>query len=108
MGQYFYIVNETKKQFLHPHAFDEGLKLAEFGSSSNGSLKALAFLLSDNDVHPWEHELNGTWAGDKITIAGDYGPDDRKDSEGKPCNLHHLACEEFEDISAKCRGMAEL
>jgi len=45
MGQYFIIVNETKKEYLHPHKFDDGLKLLEFGLSSYGTLFALALLL---------------------------------------------------------------
>lgn len=27
MGQYYYVVNVTKKQYLHPHKFGEGIKL---------------------------------------------------------------------------------
>lgn len=77
MGQYFKIVNLDKKQFLHPHKFDDGLKLMEFGRSSDGTMAGLAILLADSNGRgggdcrsesPWV----GTWAGDRIVITGDY------------------------------------
>ena len=45
MGQYFLIVNLDKKEYLHPHKFGDGLKLLEFGCSSQGTLTALTLLL---------------------------------------------------------------
>jgi hypothetical protein len=85
MGQYFYCVNLDKKQYLHPHAFGDGLKLLEFGASACGTLTALAILLSDGngrgcgDLHvPEDHplvELVGSWCGDRIVVAGDYADD---------------------------------
>ena len=78
MGQYFYIVNTAKKQYLHPHKLGEGLKLFELGTNC---MHALAWLLADNDG-------GGQWAGDPIVIAGDYGT-----------GMHSTAQDEFEDIS---------
>ncbi len=79
MGQYFIVVNKTKKEYLHPHVFDDGLKLMEFGCSSDGTMTALALLLrqstGDGGGDFSEHEkfpIVGTWAGDSITIVGDY------------------------------------
>lgn len=75
MGQYYIAVNKTKKQFLYPHAFDDGLKAWEI--VANGSmLKALGYLLvksdggGSGDLH--ENQLVGYWAGDEIVIIGDY------------------------------------
>jgi hypothetical protein len=31
MGQYYYVVNMNKKQYLNPHKFNDGLKACEFG-----------------------------------------------------------------------------
>jgi hypothetical protein len=107
MGQYFYIVNPAKKEYLHPHKFDEGLKLAEFGSSSEGSLKALAWLLADNGDHPWPHPMMSHWVGDPIVVAGDYGPRDQE-LNGDKVSLHKLASETFEDISEKCLSICDL
>jgi hypothetical protein len=76
MGQYHYPVNLTKKQYLDPHKFGDGLKLREFGCSSHGTLTALTYLLAssngrgggDFDEGSWA----GKWAGDRIAIIGYY------------------------------------
>lgn len=65
MGQYHYIVNLTKREFLHPHQFGNGLKLMEFGNSQGGVLAALAMLLMPER----------SWEGDRIAIVGDYAED---------------------------------
>lgn len=91
MGQYHLILNLDKRQYLEPHAFGEGAKLLEFGCSMEGTMTALAALLArDNgkgggDLYPPEGTsdtaLIGSWAGDRIVIAGDYGePGDLVDS----------------------------
>lgn len=88
MGQYHLIVNETKRQYLHPRFFNDGAKLMEFGNSGGATLLALTVLLAqDNgggggdfgsrrEPDPSLAELVGSWAGDAIVIAGDYGDDD--------------------------------
>lgn len=78
MGQYFYIVNSAKKQYLHPHKLGEGLKLGELGGNC---MAALSWLLADNSG-------DGSWSGDPIVVAGDYGS-----------GLHNTADNEFEDIT---------
>lgn len=103
MGQYFIIVNKSKREYLDPDVFDEGSKLAEFGSDSNGVMKALAFLLADNTDIPWQHKLLGKWSGDNIVIAGDYGP---KDEYG--VNLYAIAIESYKDISKECIDICDL
>lgn len=93
MGQYYLIINIDKKEYIHPHKFNDGLKLLEFGCSPNGTMTALALLLSsgngrgggdlrveDNDwtletVDPPRVELVGSWGGDRIVISGDYSDD---------------------------------
>ena len=76
MGQYHFPVNLTKKQYLNPHAFDDGLKLREFGCSAHGTMTALAYLLASSvgrgggDFE--KGSFCGTWAGDQIAIIGDY------------------------------------
>jgi hypothetical protein len=77
MGQYYLIVNAKKRQYLHPHKFQDGLKLMEFGASGSGTMMALAALLADGngrgsgDLRS-ESPLIGSWAGDPIVITGDY------------------------------------
>lgn len=65
MGQYHVIVNLSKKEFLLPRTFSDGSKLMEFGCSGDGAMLAFGWLLKND------------WAGDYVTIAGDYGePED--------------------------------
>ena len=104
MGQYFYVVNEDKREYLHPHVFGDGMKLGEL----RGTLRALAWLLADNDDVPRPHRELGSWKGDRITVAGDYGPTDRENSSGEMVSLHRLAEEEFADISRLCMGILDL
>ena len=102
MGQYYKICNLDKKQFLHPHKFGQGLKLMEFGCDNCGILTALTVLLSSGngrgggDLHFIDparrpetlkeffgtdkpesvdelcKKYIGSWAGDRIVVAGDY------------------------------------
>lgn len=77
MGQYFEIVNIDKEEYITPHAFGDGMKLLEFGSSSDGTMTALAILLRESteggggDINS-DNPIVGSWAGDRIVIAGDY------------------------------------
>jgi hypothetical protein len=82
MGQYFIVANLDKRQCLHPRTFDDGRKLLELYHT----LTALALLMADNGEHPWRDcPLHGTWAGDRIVFAGDYGD-------------NYADVEDFEDI----------
>lgn len=121
MGQYYLVVNLNKRQYLHPCRLGDGQKLLEF-ADGGATLAALAILLAkdngrgigdlhvappDAPVERWERNgfervrtlhahLVGSWAGDRIVIAGDYG-DKLPESEE---SLYALAKRTFEDISA--------
>lgn len=112
MGQYYLIVNLDKKQYLHPNRCGDGLKLLEFGCSANGTLTALAVLLADGngrgggDLHS-DHAAIGSWAGDRIVIAGDYA-DEGKFTGDPQRNLYRVATEDYEDVSRRAlRAMAD-
>lgn len=103
MGQYYLIVNLDKKEYIHPHAFGDGLKLMEFGASGTGAMCALAILLASsngrgggdlNSTHP----AIGAWSGDRIVIAGDYDDEGRFDVPEDE-NLFACALDDFTDIS---------
>ena len=80
MGQYYVVANVTKKEFLNPSDFMDGVKLMEFSMSGNGVLSGLSVLLAssngmgggDLDVDADWDDIPGRWAGDRIVIAGDY------------------------------------
>lgn len=103
MGQYYKIVNTTKKQYLHPHSFQDGLKLLEFGASGSGTMAGLAILLANSNGRGGgdlrsDKEIIGSWAGDNIVIAGDYATIlDPGEVEESP--LYDYANEHYTDIS---------
>ena len=79
MGQYYKVCNKTKKEYLNPHTFGNGLKLMEFTSDGSGVLQGLSLLLANGNGrgggdfrHEDEDNLIGSWSGDSITIEGDY------------------------------------
>lgn len=128
MGQYHVVVNSDKRQLLVPTRLGDGLKLLEFGDGG-ATLTALAILLAkdngrglgdlhvampDTPLENWEKDeyslkrvrtphahLVGSWAGDRITIAGDYGDNLPAQEE----NLYYVAQREYEDISAPMREL---
>ncbi len=108
MGQYFLVVNLDKEQYLHPHCFNEGLKLLEFGCSSQGTLTALTHLLrrsSEGGGGDWHgcHEIVGTWAGDRIVIVRDYDKSKLYEKAEKEfVNVSHYAIDAMmEDVYLK-------
>jgi hypothetical protein len=112
MGQYYLIVNIDKKQFLNPNKCGDGLKLLEFACSVEGTLTALAILLADGNNRGGgdlrsDNPIIGSWAGDRIVIAGDYA-DEGKFTTDPTRNLYHVADEEYQDVSRQAlRAMAD-
>ena len=122
MGQYHKVVNLDKKEFLNPHKLGAGLKLGEFNEGL--VMIALSILLADNngsgggDIFTPKREAaqhSGRWAGDRITITGDYTENGRYKEEREGDNLYDSLNEreaddngmvvktEFKDISGLMR-----
>ena len=110
MGQYFILVNTSKRQLIRPHAFGDGAKLLELASGGL-TLTALAVLLADGngrgggDVRS-NDPIVGSWAGDRIVVSGDYADPDRHGiptatAEKPSRNLFKVALDEWEDVSEK-------
>lgn len=89
MGQYWYWVNLTKKEYISTHEFGSGLKYAEHICSGSAMYPALMLLQTDKssmgdgggDIDPSKMPIElgqiasnimGRWAGDSIVLAGDY------------------------------------
>ena len=89
MGQYFLAVNCDKREFIHAHAFGDGLKFYEMCGSSDGVLAGLAHLLCQTNDPTHKSAIVGSWAQNNITLVGDY------DSSG----LYATAMEEYKDVS---------
>lgn len=77
MGQYYRVVNVTKRQVINPSIFNDGVKIMEFGTSGDGTMFAMALLMSDGYGGGCGEEIKsdlvGSWAGDMVVVAGDYG-----------------------------------
>ena len=101
MGQYFKIVNKTKKQVLEPMTFGSGCKHGEIVCNADrGSvLQALGHLITtcSGGWGEWDESTSkfirykGTWAGDEIIMVGDYHESKLYD---KSCNARW-----YKDIS---------
>ena len=75
MGQYFLVVNTTKKEYLYPHRFGSGLKFMEFPLDEIGPMTGLAHLLGQSSDHSgmmFDEDITGRWIGDHVVIVGDY------------------------------------
>jgi hypothetical protein len=77
MGQYYKIVNLDRQEYLNPWEFGDGQKLMEFGCSGGGAMAGLAILLANSNGRGGgdlrsDNPIIGSWAGDRIVIAGDY------------------------------------
>ncbi len=122
MGQYYHIVNLSRREFLNPHRLGDGLKLMEFASSSYGTMSALAMLIGspvsmsfrDSENHNAAYKslwasFVGRWEGQRIVVAGDYANNGSFLSRRAKANLkkqgaeiptlYSFACEHFRDIS---------
>lgn len=74
MAQYYSVYNLDKEQVINPGRFGDGSRLKEFGASPCGTMLALAVLLAYGHECGGirsQHEIIGTWAGDRIAIIGD-------------------------------------
>lgn len=63
MGEYWCPINVTRKEFVHPHRLDCGLKWGEWVHPGSNVFKAVEALVA-----------SGRWSwSDNIRIASDYG-----------------------------------
>lgn len=85
MGQSHVSVNLDRREFVHPHALGDGLKLVEqAGSGPGGVGSALIVLLAASNGYgggdfraPDPNGVVGRWTGDRVAIIGDYAePED--------------------------------
>lgn len=98
MGQYHYLVNLDKKQFVHPHQIGNGLKLHEQVGWEYSTATALVMLLAASSRDGGRgggdfraaHPLVGSWAGDRIAFVGDYA--ETEDIPGSDATRIFEAC----------------
>lgn len=116
MGQYHFVVNLDKREYLHPHRFGDGLKLMEFANSAGGTMTALAILLGISSSEGgrgggdfrFDEPFVGSWAGDRIAIIGDYNqPEDIPGFTDVGDTPWHDE-ESWFDISGEMRSLIEM
>jgi hypothetical protein len=115
MGQYHYIVNLDKREFINPHRLGGGLKACEQLTSPAGTPQALFVLLICSngrgggdlaETRDFEERIIGRWAGDRIAVVGDYAEDyDIRAPLHDPVSLIYDLCYEgvYREISALVR-----
>lgn len=116
MGQYHYIVNLDRREYLDPHKLGSGLKAWEQIASHPGSPAALFVLLTcsngrgggdfADDTHTRDERVIGRWAGDRIAVIGDYAEvGDIAGETPDPVERIYDLCREgvYRDISAMVR-----
>lgn len=118
MGQYWKPVNLDKKEYMHAHRMEEGLKLLEQAWSTGGVATALVMLLApglNNGPRGGgdacsRHPLLGHWAGDRIVFVGDYSKNEDMPSVPDFSTLYARLdpdMEGFKDISAEALEMVK-
>lgn len=117
MGQYHYLVNLTKQEYINPHRIGNGLKLHEqIGWKYSTSTVLVMLLAASNgrgggDFNRSNHPLIGSWAGDRIAFIGDYAEKD--DIPGEDAAKIYEDCQQtgkdakYKDISDEVRQMME-
>jgi hypothetical protein len=79
MNQNYIIINEDKKEYIHPHIFDDSVKFEGFGYGYNSTLTALSLLLTQKENNgrgggDWGvagGDIMGRWSRNKIRMIGD-------------------------------------
>lgn len=77
MGQYFTLINETKKEFVCVYCANGVAKWYEWVFNTQFKLLGLLIRRSNEggggDIHSTHEDvIQGSWAGDKISLVGDY------------------------------------
>jgi hypothetical protein len=72
MGQFHYICNIDKMEYLKPSAFGDGLKLLDHRYVLDGLGVLLAASNGKGSGDYSSSKFAGRWAGDRIATIGDY------------------------------------
>lgn len=118
MGQYHFLVNLDKRQFVHPHRIGNGLKLHEQIGWRYSTSTALVMLLASASNNGGRgggdfrclHPLVGSWAGDRIAFIGDYANANDVPYYNAPAIYEAICCDHplsrgWTDISSEVRTM---
>lgn len=106
MGQYHKVYNIDRKEFIHPHSIDCGLKLVEQMGFRGSTADALFLLVANSNGRGGGdvgyHHMVGRWAGDRIVVQGDYSEVDDK------AHIPEDQLEDYQDISSGVLEMLKI
>lgn len=108
MGQYHKLFNLDKKEFVHGHHIDNGLKLMEQVGFGKCTASALWLLVAASNGRGGGDARNdpliGRWAGDRIAVIGDYAKPDDVPGVNAP---EIYSDESYTDISADVKRLLD-
>ena len=117
MGQYWLTVNLDKKEFINPHKLGCGLKLWEQLASHPSTGTALLLLTAampelrgggDFKLNEISKDVIGRWAGDRITLVGDYAEDTDLPAKYKASKIYEKCGNgKYTDITDKVCAVIE-
>jgi hypothetical protein len=100
MGQYFKIVNENKKEVVNPWKLGGGAKFFEW--LYNNQARVLIWLVRKSnetgggDIDDFTtYQTLGRWAGDRITLIGDYDESRLWDTADEFTDISTLVRDEY-------------
>jgi hypothetical protein len=128
MGQYWYLVNLNKREFINPHGLNSGMKLCEQLANHPSTGSALVILCAampaargggdfdldrnttpgpmPDDYQAIAKETIGRWAGNRIALIGDYAKKTDLPAE-YAADLIYPLCgmtdRDFKEVIAHCK-----
>ena len=99
MGEYYIVANPDKRQYLNSNSLGMSVKL--LGVMASPLPRILVWLLADGAPISGGWGMGGTWAGDRIVVAGDEGTSAGV-FERAHAEFRDITVEAFEDLAAHC------
>jgi hypothetical protein len=99
LGEYYIVANPDKRQFLNSNSLGMSVKLP--GMMAGPLPQILVWLLAEGAPISGGWGLAGTWAGDRIVVAGDEGPS-AKVYQRANAEFRDITIEAFEDLADHC------
>jgi hypothetical protein len=99
MGECYIVANPDKRQYLNSNSLRMSVKLS--GVMASPLPQILVWLLADSAPISGGWGMGGTWAGDRIFVAGDEGSSSGV-FELAHAEFRDITVEAFEDLAAHC------
>jgi hypothetical protein len=100
MGEYYIVANPDKRQYLNSNSLG-GMSVKLSGVMASPLPQILVWLLAESAPISGGWGMGGTWAGDRIVVAGDEGPSAGV-FEQAHADFRDITVEALEDLAAHC------